>query len=100
MTDEDAIRLFVADGNPKEDWPNVDQCVRNHYEKLALGKLWLVRPYEGTEWKVTAEPPTDELRRWLEFKPLEASSLDARRPPPEPPQPLSQEEKPALHRVG
>lgn len=37
-------------------------------------KEWLVRPYEGTVWRVTTEPPTDETRRWLEYKPVTPSN--------------------------
>lgn len=35
-------------------------------------QVWLVRPYEGTKWRLTHEPPTEELRRWLEYRPVEA----------------------------
>jgi hypothetical protein len=28
MTDTEAIRLYVAAGNPREDWPRVDEAVR------------------------------------------------------------------------
>lgn len=34
-----------------------------------IAKKWLVRPYEATEWEETAIEPTEELRRFLEFKP-------------------------------
>lgn len=33
-TDALAISLFVRDGNPREDWPLVDEAVRLHYRKL------------------------------------------------------------------
>jgi hypothetical protein len=36
LTDTEAIALYVAAGNPREDWPNVDQCVRNYYLDLAV----------------------------------------------------------------
>lgn len=39
---------------------------------------WLVRPYEATNWQETTIEPTDELRRFLEFKPIENAQGDVR----------------------
>jgi hypothetical protein len=34
--DKEAIALYVAAGNPREDWTRVDECVRLHYRRQAL----------------------------------------------------------------
>jgi hypothetical protein len=31
VTDTEAIALYVAAGNPRGDWPNVDEAVRLYY---------------------------------------------------------------------
>lgn len=31
-------------------------------------RKWLVRPYEAAEWRLTSIEPTEELRRFMEFK--------------------------------
>lgn len=68
MTDEAAIRLFVADGGLERDWHLVDEVARLHYRLAAQKNRRVVQP------RHTLLPDT--------------------------PQPLSQEERPALHRVG
>jgi hypothetical protein len=60
MTDTEAIALYVAAGNPREDWPNVDEPVRSFYRKMALEMV----PARGFEPRLTASKaailPLDE----------------------------------------
>lgn len=35
--------------------------------RLQKRRAWKVRPYEANDWLITYEPPTDELRRYMEF---------------------------------
>jgi hypothetical protein len=38
MTDTEAIRLYVAAGNPREDWAALDDRDRYPWRKMALEK--------------------------------------------------------------
>lgn len=40
---ERAIELFVKDGNPREDWPLVDEAVRLPYRLAAEGNASALR---------------------------------------------------------
>jgi len=38
------------------------------FKKFTIQQIvWKVRPYEGSEWRATTEPPTEEQRRYMEF---------------------------------
>lgn len=39
-----------------------------------IQRKWLARPYEGGEWRETDQQPSEELRRYLEFKLVEENS--------------------------
>ena len=59
VTDTEAIRLYVAAGNPREDWDALDDRDRWPWRKMALEKVGLdglssedfVRKMRDEEWR-------------------------------------------------
>jgi len=50
MTDSEAIRLFVAEGNPREDWWALDERDRYPWRKKALEKVARAEPSSGPNY--------------------------------------------------